>query len=106
MARTPHETIIATPKPDGVYRIFLFGESAAGDPEPDFGLARMLTVLLEARFPGTRFEVINAAVTAINSHVVRGIGASSLAHELDLWLLYMGNNEVIGPYGAGTVFGR
>ncbi len=23
----------------------------------------------------------------------------------DLWVIYMGNNEVVGPFGAGTVFG-
>ncbi len=24
----------------------------------------------------------------------------------DIWVIYMGNNEVVGPFGAGTVFGR
>src|SRR5206468_760208 len=24
----------------------------------------------------------------------------------DLWILYMGNNEVVGPFGAGTAFGK
>ena len=29
-----------------------------------------------------------------------------LAHyEADAWVLYMGNNEMVGPYGAGTIFG-
>src|SRR5262249_23671621 len=23
----------------------------------------------------------------------------------DIWIVYMGNNEVVGPFGAGTVFG-
>jgi len=25
-------------------------------------------------------------------------------HQADLFILYLGNNEVVGPYGAGTVF--
>ena len=26
-------------------------------------------------------------------------------HEGDLWIVYMGNNEMVGPFGAATVFG-
>lgn len=93
-------------KPDGVYRIFVFGESAAnGDPEPAFGFSRYLELLLESRFPGTDFEIICTAITAINSHVILPIARDSAAIEADLWIVYMGNNEVIGPYGPGTVFG-
>ncbi|HRI12361.1 MAG TPA: hypothetical protein PLX89_05085, partial [Verrucomicrobiota bacterium] len=49
-------------------RILVFGESAAlGDPEPAFGVCRFLEALLEARLPGKRIEVINTAITALNS---------------------------------------
>ena len=87
------------------FRILLFGGSAAmGDPEPGFGLARYLKILLEDRY-GTEVEVVNVAMTAINSHVVREIAADSANLDADLWLIYMGNNEVIGPYGASSVLG-
>ena len=23
----------------------------------------------------------------------------------DMWIIYMGNNEMVGPFGAGTIFG-
>src|SRR4051812_41966858 len=65
----------------------------------------MLEALLEGRYPGTRFEVVNAAMTAINSHVVLPIGRDCAREDGDLWVIYMGNNEVVGPFGAGTVFG-
>ena len=51
-----------------------------------------------------KFEVINAAMTAINSHVALEIARDCAAHQPDLFVVYMGNNEVIGPYGPGTVF--
>ena len=107
LARTPYHSVLSQEKPAGSYRIFVFGESAAmGDPEPGFGLPRLLEVLLEAKFPATDFEVINVAMTAINSHVVREIAHDCMDMDGDLWLIYMGNNEVIGPYGAGTIFGE
>ena len=40
-------------------------ESAAfGDPQPEFGLCRVLEALLEGRYPEQHFEVINTAMTA------------------------------------------
>ena len=58
-------------KPTDTVRIFVLGESAAfGDPQPAFGLPRMLQALLSRRYPAVRFEVVNAAMTGINSHVI------------------------------------
>jgi len=106
LARTmiPHR--IRADKPKDTYRIFVFGESAAmGDPDPAYGFTRYLEILLEERFPGTDFEIINTAITAINSHVILPIARDCAEAGGDLWILYMGNNEIIGPYGPGTVFG-
>jgi tetratricopeptide (TPR) repeat protein len=95
---------LAVGKPPDTFRVFVLGSSAAqGDPEPGFGLARMLDVLLRDQYPGVEFEVINAAATAVNSHVVYAMARASLLLEPDLLVLYTGNNEVVGPYGAGTV---
>ena len=76
-----------------------------GDPEPAFGLPRVLEALLELRFSDQEFEVINTAMTAVNSHVVLPIAWDCRVLDADAWVIYMGNNEVVGPYGAGTVFG-
>lgn len=106
LARTPQPLILTETKPADTCRVFLFGESAAmGDPDPDFGPARMLQTILRGRFPGKQIEVVNVAMTAINSHVVREIARECASRQGDVWVIYMGNNEVIGPFGAGTVFG-
>ncbi len=107
LARVPLSGRIPAPKPEGTYRIFLLGESAAyGDPDPSFGVGRYLEALLETRYPSINFEVVCVAITAINSHVLLPIARECAKHEGDLWIVYMGNNEMIGPYGAGTVFGE
>ena len=107
LARSPQPVVMADPKPADTCRIFIFGESAAmGDPEPAFGFGRILEVMLRAQYPGRNFEVVNVAITAINSHVIREIARDCAGKEGDVWIIYMGNNEVVGPFGAGTVFGQ
>jgi hypothetical protein len=61
--------------------------------------------MLSLRYPGVRFEVVNTAMTAINSHAILPIARDCAKAESDIWVVYMGNNEVVGPFGAGTVFG-
>ncbi|MDA7632528.1 tetratricopeptide repeat protein [bacterium] len=107
LSRSPQPVHFSENVPKGVKRIFFFGESAAmGDPEPAFGMARILETLLEARHPEVDFEVINLAVTAINSHVIWPIARESTRYNADFWCVYMGNNEVHGQFGPGTVFGQ
>jgi tetratricopeptide (TPR) repeat protein len=106
LTRTPLPLRMASPKPVNEYRIFLFGESAAqGDPDPSFGAGRYLEVLLRERYPGTDFQVVCVAMTAINSHAILPIAHECAHHEGDLWIIYMGNNEAVGPFGAITSFG-
>jgi len=104
IARAPLVFSFPVEKTEETYRIFILGASAAqGDPEPVYGFSRMLELMLKRRYPGVRFEVINTAVTAINSHVVRQIAREMEAFHGDLFVIYLGNNEVVGPYGAVTV---
>ena len=96
---------ISASKSGDSYRIFVLGASAAqGEPDGAFGFGRFLRVMLEDKYPGVNFEVIIAATAAINSHVVLEIAKDCAKHEPDLFIVYLGNNEVTGPYGAGTVF--
>src|SRR5438270_12721508 len=93
-------------KPPGTRRIFIFGESAAlGTPASEYGFGRMLAAMLKARFPDQKFEVVNTSMVAINSHVIARIAKECAKKDGDLWIIYMGNNEVIGPYGAHGVIG-
>lgn len=106
LERSPRPFTLPVAKSPDATRIFVLGESAAmGDPDFKFGLPRMLEVLLRERFPGKRFEVVNAAMVAINSHVILPIARDCAEKQGDLWVIYMGNNEMIGPYGAASVFG-
>ena len=105
LARSPRPFRIAADKPDNGLRVIVLGGSAAmGDPDPTYGLPRMLERMLQEKHPDRKIEVINAAVTAINSHVVLEIARDCLALNPDLFVVYMGNNEVNGPYGAAAVF--
>ncbi|MHC1768501.1 MAG: tetratricopeptide repeat protein [Verrucomicrobiia bacterium] len=106
LVRYPKPMALPVQKSAGSLRIFVFGESAAmGDPQPRFGLPRMLEALLRARFPGREIEVVNASMVAINSHVVLPIARECARREGDLWVIYMGNNEMIGPFGCISKFG-
>lgn len=55
-------------------------------------------------YPQADFQVITAAMAAINSHVVLETAKDCARRRPDLFIVYLGNNEVVGPYGAGTVF--
>jgi tetratricopeptide (TPR) repeat protein len=91
-------------KPAGTCRIFVLGASAAqGIPNHAFCFGRFLQFMLQQRFPGVRFEVITTGMAAINSHVVREIARDCARYDPDLFVVYLGNNEVVGPYGPGTV---
>jgi tetratricopeptide (TPR) repeat protein len=98
----PHPCVIQMPKPAGTLRVFVLGESAAmGVPDPAFGFARILEVLLRDQFPGHEIEVVNAAMRGINSHVVRSIARECVRLQPDLFVIYTGNNEVVGLHGPG-----
>ena len=64
----------------------------------------MLDVMLRDKYPDERFEVLDTAMTGINSHVVREIAKDCARHDGDVFILYLGNNEVTGPFGPGTGF--
>jgi len=81
-------------------RIALVGESAAmGDPAPAFGVSVQLEAILKLLYPGKNIEVINAAMTAIDSSVIVQITRDLKRLKPDAVIVYMGNNEVVGPFG-------
>jgi tetratricopeptide (TPR) repeat protein len=101
--RLPYSFAIPAEKRPGTFRIFIVGESAAqGVPEPSYGFARYLEVMLRDRFPSMTFEVVNTGISSINSHVLLPIARDLARRGADLFVLYIGNNEVVGPYGPQT----
>ena len=101
---TPLNFRIARHKEPGHLRIFVLGESAArGTPEPGFGFASLLQAQLRHAYPGRPVDVYNLGMVAINSHVVYQMARQAVEFEPDLFVVYMGNNEAVGPYGPGSV---
>ncbi|MDX2110986.1 MAG: tetratricopeptide repeat protein [Verrucomicrobiota bacterium] len=105
LIRNPVPFSLPVKKAAGTYRIVLLGSSAIqGDPDSSFSVARQLEVQLGLLYPGVKFEIVNAGITAINSNVVVQVAKDAAKIQPDLFIVYEGNNEVIGPYGPGTVF--
>lgn len=103
MIKSPQAYAIPAEKPRGTFRIFVLGESAAmGDPDPAYAFSRYLEVMLRERYPSMKFEVVNTGSVAINSHVLLRIAEGLAREKPDLFIIYSGNNEVVGPYGPGT----
>jgi tetratricopeptide (TPR) repeat protein len=103
MIKTPEAYAVPADKPAGTFRIFVLGESAAmGDPDPAYAFSRYLEMMLRQQFPQMKFEVINTGSVAINSHVLLPIAKSLAKQRPDVFIIYSGNNEVVGPYGPGT----
>lgn len=106
LVRYPHPLRMPVTKATNDLRVFVLGESAAmGDPDPKFGLPRMLEILLQGRYPNRHVQVVNVSMVAINSHTVLSIARECATRQGDLWVIYMGNNEMIGPFGAISPFG-
>jgi tetratricopeptide (TPR) repeat protein len=96
---------VSARKPANTVRIVVLGESAAeGIPVPSFAFAAQLRAQLRARRPDREFEVINTGIVAINSHVIYQIARELSGFAPDLFVVYMGNNEVVGPYGPGCAY--
>jgi len=107
-ADVPAPPALWTPvdKPPGLRRVILLGESAAaGFPMTDYHLGRLVQARWNARYPDVPVEVINLSMVAINSHALREFTREALALQPDMFVLYAGHNEVIGPFGPAGKFG-
>jgi len=105
IAREFYPFTFAADKPDNAYRIFVLGASAAqGAPAGEYSFGRMVEIMLRQAYPKVNFEVNTLAMPAINSHAVLKIAEDCARRQSDLFVVYLGNNEVVGPYGPGTIF--
>ena len=102
----PSTTVVKSHKEPGTYRIVLFGGSAAyGWFFDDYSMGRLLESMLRYQHPECQFEVITVAFHAMNSFTMRYLADACARMEPDLFLVYMGNNEMTGPYGLQSVLG-
>ena len=99
----PVENTFARERDPELVRVFILGGSAAlGFPHKNHGFDRLLNTQLRAALPARRVEVINLAMTSVNSHVMYAVAKSIPDDSADFAVILMGNNEVVGPYGPGT----
>ena len=106
LARKPLPEIMPATKPAGRLRFFVLGESAArGEQLADFSFARMLEAAINDHSPEKKVEVINTGIPAINSWILSEFAEELTNLQPDLFIIYAGHNEFIGPYGPASVFG-
>ena len=99
----PLQNTFAKEPTDDRLRVYVLGGSAAmGFPHKNHGVDRLLAAQLNALFPDKEVEVINTAMTSVNSHVVYQVAETLPRNSADVAVILMGNNEVVGPYGPGT----
>ena len=101
----PPKGLFLIHKPDSCYRIFVMGESAAmGFPyEIGNSFSRILNGRLQDVFPHKHIEIINTAMTAVNSYTLLDFTDEILRQKPDAIIIYTGHNEYYGALGVGSV---
>ena len=92
-------------KKENSYRVFVMGESsAAGFPySPNGAFSRYIRKRLELSYPEKNIEVVNIAMSAINSYALKDMMTGVLEKQPDLIIIYTGHNEYYGALGVGSV---
>jgi tetratricopeptide (TPR) repeat protein len=100
----PAMDIFLKKKPDDVFRIFAMGSSSvAGFPyDNNLMFPRILSERLRDAYPDKKIEMVNTAITAINSFTLADFMPQILAQNPDAILFYDGHNEFYGAFGAGS----
>lgn len=101
---SPPNDIFLKEKPANGFRIFVMGSSSVwGFP---YGSGEMFTRILHQRlqdsYPDIQVEVINTAITAVNSFTLLDRIDEILEEKPDAVLIYAGHNEFYGALGVGS----
>ena len=100
----PGNDIFYKNKPENTFRIFVLGSSTVvGFPyEQNLMFSRILNRQLDEAFPDKNIEVVNTAITAINSFTLLDYTKQILKYQPDAILIYAGHNEFYGAFGIGS----
>jgi tetratricopeptide (TPR) repeat protein len=100
----PARDIFLRNKPDDCFRIFVMGSSTViGFPyENNLMFSRILQERLQDAFPDKKIEMVNTAITAINTFTLLDFMPQILAEKPDAILIYAGHNEFYGAFGVGS----
>ena len=101
----PSQDLFDIEKKPNSFRVFIVGgSSAAGYPfSPNGSFAKYIRKRLELLYPDRTIEVINTAMSAINSYTLRDLFKGILEEQPDVILIYAGHNEYYGALGAGSM---
>jgi lysophospholipase L1-like esterase len=100
----PARDIFLKKKPDDCFRIFVMGSSTViGFPyENNLMFSRILQEKLQDAYPDKKIEMVNTAITAINTFTLLDFMPQILAEKPDAILIYAGHNEFYGAFGIGS----
>lgn len=103
-ASTGNSELFKKRKDSKTIRLFVLGESTTiGYPYFYNGsFHRWLQYRLMHSFPEKNFEIINVALTAVNSYTIRDFAGEVVNYEPDAVLIYVGHNEYYGAMGVGS----
>ncbi|MEL6444935.1 MAG: tetratricopeptide repeat protein [Bacteroidota bacterium] len=100
---SPADVFLAEKPEDGLRVFVQGGSSAAGYPFYYGGaFPRMLEQRLQQTFPDRTVEVVNTAMSAVNSYTLLDLTDEILVHAPDAVLIYAGHNEYYGALGAAS----
>jgi tetratricopeptide (TPR) repeat protein len=100
----PANDIFLKKKPKNTFRVFVMGSSTVfGFPyDRNLMFSRILHRQLEDTWPDKKIEVVNTAITAINSFTLLDFTDQIIKYEPDAVLIYAGHNEFYGAFGIGS----
>lgn len=100
----PRHDMFLKEKSENSFRIFVLGSSTVfGFPyEENLTISKILHERLQDSYPDKLIEMINTALTAINSHTLLDFIDDILKEEPDALLIYAGHNEFYGAFGIGS----
>ncbi|RQW05273.1 tetratricopeptide repeat protein [candidate division KSB1 bacterium] len=101
----PRHDMFLKEKSENSIRIFVLGSSTVfGFPyEENLTLSKILHNRLQDSYPDKQIEMINTALTAINSYTLLDFIDDVLKAEPDAILIYAGHNEFYGAFGTGSM---
>jgi len=101
---SPSKDMFLKKKPADVFRIFVMGSSTVvGFPyDNNLMFSRILSERLRDAYPGKKIEMVNTAITAINTFTLADFMPQILDQKPDAILIYAGHNEFYGAFGIGS----
>jgi len=102
---SPANDMFLKEKQGNGFRIFVMGSSTVIGFPYGYNLmfSRILHERLQDSYPEKHIEVVNTAITAINSYSLLDYMNDILKEEPDAILIYTGHNEFYGAFGIGSI---